>query len=79
MNMNIKKTIFKIAMIAMITSYLAVIYLFFGAYFYEDKYIIVAINFFGEADIEAILLLITMPCVIYFLLSKRDAIINMDF
>lgn len=77
--MDIKKSIFKIAMIAMITSYLTVIYLFFGAYFYKDKYIIVAIDFFGEADIEAILLLITMPCVIYFLLSKRDAIIHMDF
>lgn len=76
--MDIKKTIFKIGMLSLIIGYFGVVYTFFGAYFHKDKYIIVAIDLFNEADFEALMLFISLPCVVYFLMENRKAISKME-
>lgn len=70
----IQRTVIKIGVLSLIIGYLCFIYLWFGAFFSPEKYIIVAVDIFGEGLPEAIALLLTLPCVIYFMMNFRDAI-----
>ena len=52
-------------------SYLVLMYVFMMAYFNQDKIIGIRINHYGEANIELIMLLISIPSVFYYLRHAR--------
>ena len=50
-------------------SYLALSYTFLLAYFHPSKQVLVNINTYGEATSEFILLVVSIPAVIYFVIK----------
>ena len=53
--------------IIMFSSYIILLYTFLSAYLSPIKTVVVDINSVGEANIELVFLLISIPCVIYYL------------
>lgn len=52
-----------------VASYFILLLTFFVAYLSPSKLVIVDINGVGEANIEFLFLLLTIPCVVYYLRS----------
>jgi hypothetical protein len=63
-----KKAILKIiklyGLVWLITAWIGIFYIFIQAYFSQNKTVIVDINEYGEANVELILLLTSVPCFI---------------
>ena len=56
-----------ISSVVLMASYFIMLYTFFTAYFNPNKTVLVHINNIGEANIEFLFLLLTIPCIIYYL------------
>ena len=59
-------------------SYLALTYTFLKAYFHPSKQILVNINAYGEATSEFILLIVSIPAVIYFVIKYIKNLLEGD-
>jgi len=53
--------------VVLLASYIILLYTFFTAYLNPNKIVHVHINNIGEANIEFFFLLLTIPCIIYYL------------
>lgn len=61
------RIVFVLGMSVMFTTYVVMLWIFFTAYSTPQKEVIAAINNYGEADVEAILFLVTfVPALITF-------------
>ena len=54
----------------LIATYFTCLLTFMAAYIYPTKSVIVTINSYGEANIELILLLVTLPIVIRYVIKE---------
>ena len=57
---------------ALLGSYLVLMYIFFQAYIHPDMIVGLRINRYGEANIELIMYLISIPSVICYLRTKTN-------
>lgn len=64
--MRAKEIFYIIGFAVIISSYVSFIYAFLSAYFSPAKVTNVHINNFGEADVEFILFILTIPLVCYY-------------
>jgi len=60
-------TVIVASSIILFSSYLIILYTFFSAYLSPIKTVIVDINGIGEANVEFVFLLASIPCVMYYL------------
>lgn len=51
------------------SSYVTMLYIFSNAYDHPSKRTVVWINAFGEANVEAAMLLLSMPCIMYWVVD----------
>ena len=65
--MKIKDFIKVIGLGTVLAVYIRLLWTFLLAYFHPTKQVLISSNTYGEANIEAIMLLVTLPCVIYFI------------
>jgi len=75
-----KKFLEKSTGIIILTStYIACLYAFLNAYFSQSKSTIITINSYGEANIELILILVTLPVVCLYLYNQiKETIIDVN-
>ncbi len=52
--------------VTLLASYIILLYTFFSAYLSPAKAVYVSINNIGEANIELFFLMLTIPCIIYY-------------
>ncbi|KKM93816.1 hypothetical protein LCGC14_1204530 [marine sediment metagenome] len=52
--------------VALLASYIILLYTFFSAYLSPSKAVYVSINNLGEANLELVFLMATIPCIIYY-------------
>lgn len=68
---GVKDLLLYIGFIIMSVSTICLYTIFFKAYLNPDKYTLVTVDTFGEADVELIVLSIVAPCVVYFFYHIR--------
>jgi len=73
-----KKKLSVIGLVIIFSTYILMISTFFNAYMHEDKETIVAINDYGEANIELIIILITIPICIYHFILTIEKNLNIE-
>ena len=66
----IKKILNFVGFVMLISQYSALLLVFFVAYSDPAKEVLVRINAFGEADIEAVFFIVTLPAVVYFIIKR---------
>jgi len=64
---RVRFSIIIVSSIILFSSYLILLYTFFSAYLSPIKTVIVDVNGIGEANIEFVFLLASIPCVMYYL------------
>jgi len=60
-----------ISSVVLIASYVMLLCTFFTAYLNPNKTVHISVNNIGEANVEFLLLLLTIPCIIYYLRCFR--------
>lgn len=64
---NLRFSVIILSSVTLVASYFILLYTFLSAYLSPIKKVVVDVNGMGEANIELVFLLATIPCVAYYL------------
>ncbi len=63
-----------IGLVTLIYIYIVMILTFIRAYLHPSKSILISINKLGEANIDLFVLLVTLPCVIFYIYKELSEV-----